>query len=55
MFEFTWNIMMFDKQVEMVDEFRKTVAEDGSMVRQLIMGSGKTTVICLPFTSSETL
>ena len=43
-FEFTWNIMMFDKQVEMVNEFRNTVAEDGSMVRQLIMGSGKTTV-----------
>ena len=29
----------------MVDEFRRTVDSGGSMVRQLIMGSGKTTVV----------
>lgn len=51
--------MLFAKQVEMVDEFRKSVAIDGSMVRQLIMGSGKTTVIspllCLMLADKEHL
>ena len=44
-FEFTWNLVLFPAQVEMVTEFKKTVASGGSLVRQLIMGSGKTTVV----------
>mmetsp|Transcript_7246 Transcript_7246/g.21392 ORF Transcript_7246/g.21392 Transcript_7246/m.21392 type:complete len:5155 (-) Transcript_7246:1654-17118(-) len=58
-FEFTWNIMLFAKQIDMVDEFRKAVNSNGSMVRQLIMGSGKTTVIspllCLMLADKEHL
>ena len=44
-FEFTWNLVLFKAQIDMVSEFRKTVLAGGSVVRQLIMGSGKTTVV----------
>jgi hypothetical protein len=44
-FEFIWNILLRRKQVDMVDEFRKRISDGGSLCRQLIMGSGKTTVV----------
>jgi len=44
-FEFIWNIVLRDAQVEMIDEFLKVLHAGGSLCRQLIMGSGKTTVI----------
>jgi len=44
-FEFVWNIMLFKAQLEMVREFKHTVDGGGSLVRQLIMGSGKTTCV----------
>jgi hypothetical protein len=44
-FEFIWNLMLREAQVEMIDEFMTTLNAGGSLCRQLIMGSGKTTVI----------
>jgi hypothetical protein len=58
-FEFIWNILLRKKQVEMVTEFRETLKEGGSLCRQLIMGSGKTTVVspllCLMLGDKEQL
>eukprot|EP01012_Entosiphon_sulcatum_P009332 TRINITY_DN1521_c0_g2_i1.p1 TRINITY_DN1521_c0_g2~~TRINITY_DN1521_c0_g2_i1.p1 ORF type:complete len:4962 (-),score=1074.52 TRINITY_DN1521_c0_g2_i1:73-14958(-) len=44
-FEFTWNIMLRKEQVEMVREFMSTLREGKSLVKQMIMGAGKTTVV----------
>ena len=43
-FEFTWNLLLRKGQLDMVKEFKQTVDAGGSVCRQLIMGSGKTTV-----------
>ena len=47
-FEFIHNIMLRDQQVELVQEFMSAVSDPqrGSTCQQLIMGAGKTTVVC---------
>eukprot|EP00457_Paulinella_chromatophora_P000002 gb/GEZN01000002.1/.p1 GENE.gb/GEZN01000002.1/~~gb/GEZN01000002.1/.p1 ORF type:complete len:6816 (+),score=1425.09 gb/GEZN01000002.1/:114-20561(+) len=44
-FEFTWNLLLRKKQVEIVDNFVATLRTGRSMVKQMIMGAGKTTVV----------
>eukprot|EP01087_Luapelamoeba_hula_P004848 TRINITY_DN1482_c0_g1_i1.p1 TRINITY_DN1482_c0_g1~~TRINITY_DN1482_c0_g1_i1.p1 ORF type:complete len:4317 (-),score=602.49 TRINITY_DN1482_c0_g1_i1:51-13001(-) len=44
-FEFTWNIMLRRSQVLLVREFISNLKMGKSMVRQMIMGAGKTTVV----------
>jgi len=44
-FEFCWNILLRKKQVEMVRDFVGAIREGKSMVKQMIMGAGKTTVV----------
>ena len=47
-FEFIHNVMLRDQQVELVQEFMSAVSDPkrGSTCQQLIMGAGKTTVVC---------
>ena len=42
-FEFTWNILLRKKQVEIVLDFVAQVKSGNSKVKQMIMGEGKTT------------
>jgi thiol-disulfide isomerase/thioredoxin len=44
-FEFTWNILLRQKQVEIVNDFISHVRAKSSKVKQMIMGAGKTTVV----------
>jgi len=44
-FEFTWNIMLRQAQVILVREFMGALRSGKSMVKQMIMGQGKTTVV----------
>ena len=44
-FEFTWNILLRKKQVEIVLDFMASLDKDQSKVKQMIMGAGKTTVV----------
>jgi len=44
-FEFTWNILLRERQVIMVREFMESMSNGKSMVKQMIMGQGKTTVV----------
>ena len=50
-FEFTWNLVLRPRQVNLVNEFTRAVMEgehaspSGGIVRQMIMGAGKTTVV----------
>ena len=44
-FEFVWNIQLRKKQVEIVDDFRHSLAHNHSKVKQMIMGAGKTSVV----------
>ena len=44
-FEFTWNILLRDKQVEIVTNFCESLCQGKSLVKQMIMGAGKTTVV----------
>ena len=44
-FEFMWNLMLRDKQVEIVNMFIKSLKSGDSKVKQMIMGAGKTTVV----------
>jgi hypothetical protein len=45
-FEFTWNLMLRKPQVEMVVDYLESIRTGKSMVKQMIMGAGKTTVVC---------
>ena len=45
-FEFTWNIVLRKKQVRLVNEFMDDFASGRAKTRQMIMGAGKTTVVC---------
>ena len=47
-FEFIHNVMLRDQQVQLVQEFMSAFADParGSTCQQLIMGAGKTTVVC---------
>mmetsp|Transcript_74196 Transcript_74196/g.197960 ORF Transcript_74196/g.197960 Transcript_74196/m.197960 type:complete len:3050 (-) Transcript_74196:601-9750(-) len=44
-FEFAWNLLLRQKQVEIVRDFVECVRSGGSKVKQMIMGAGKTTVV----------
>ena len=44
-FEFTWNILLRKKQVDIVCDFVAQVKSGNSKVKQMIMGAGKTTVV----------
>jgi superfamily II DNA or RNA helicase len=44
-FEFVWNIQLRQKQVEIVNDFRRSITEGRSKVKQMIMGAGKTSVV----------
>ena len=44
-FEFTWNILLRKKQVDIVNDFVEQVKSGNSKVKQMIMGAGKTTVV----------
>ena len=45
MFEFTWNIQLRQMQVALVRDFMESISEGKSVVKQMIMGNGKTTVV----------
>ena len=45
-FEFVSNILLRKRQVELVNDFVNSAKEGKSSVHQMIMGAGKTTVIC---------
>lgn len=44
-FEFAWNILLRQKQVEIVNDFVGHIKAGSSKVKQMIMGAGKTTVV----------
>ena len=44
-FEFTQGILIRKSQVQLIDKFMRTVSNGKSMVNQMIMGAGKTTVV----------
>jgi hypothetical protein len=44
-FEFIWNIQLRQKQVDIIDDFRRALANNVSKVKQMIMGAGKTSVV----------
>lgn len=44
-FEFTWNILLRKAQVILVRDFMGALRSGKSMVKQMIMGQGKTTVV----------
>eukprot|EP01033_Poteriospumella_lacustris_P010457 gene10460-7435_t len=44
-FEFVWNIQLRLKQVEIVNDFRRSIKDGRSKVKQMIMGAGKTSVV----------
>lgn len=45
LFEFTWNLVLRDRQRELVMEMFQAVETGTSLVKQMIMGAGKTTVV----------
>jgi hypothetical protein len=44
-FEFSQDILIRKAQIQLIDQFIRVVAKGGSMVNQMIMGAGKTTVV----------
>jgi len=44
-FEFTWNIILRESQVKLVREFMDSLRNNRSLVKQMIMGAGKTTTV----------
>lgn len=58
-FEFTWNILLRRGQVEMVRTIYSSVKKGESIVKQMIMGASKTTVVgpllCLLLADGESL
>ena len=46
LFEFTWNILLRKSQVRMVRDYVHNIQSGQSAVKQMIMGAGKTTVVC---------
>jgi hypothetical protein len=63
-FEFTWNLLLRSRQVELVREFAQSVGRSpdrrgSGIVKQMIMGAGKTTVVgpllCLLLADGDSL
>ena len=46
LFEFTWSILLRKSQVEIVNEYLHNLEQGVSTVKQMIMGAGKTTIVC---------
>ncbi|TDH74318.1 hypothetical protein CCR75_003035 [Bremia lactucae] len=44
-FEYVFDILLRDRQVQMIDSFTMSLAKGNSRVQQMIMGAGKTTVV----------
>ena len=44
-FEFTWNLVMRRRQFELVQDMYSSITRNESVVKQMIMGAGKTTVV----------
>ncbi|RMX67281.1 hypothetical protein DD238_002126 [Peronospora effusa] len=44
-FEYVFDILLRDRQVQMIDSFLTSLARGNSRVQQMIMGAGKTTVV----------
>lgn len=44
-FEFVWNIQLRKKQVSIINDFRNSLQNGNSKVKQMIMGAGKTSVV----------
>ncbi|RLN51178.1 hypothetical protein BBJ28_00003521 [Nothophytophthora sp. Chile5] len=44
-FEYVFDILLRDRQVQMIDSFLASLASGNSRVQQMIMGAGKTTVV----------
>ncbi|KAL4094321.1 hypothetical protein PRIC1_009982 [Phytophthora ramorum] len=44
-FEYVFDILLRDRQVQMIDSFLTSLAKGNSRVQQMIMGAGKTTVV----------
>ena len=44
-FEFVWNIQLRKKQVDIINDFRDSLSNNRSKVKQMIMGAGKTSVV----------
>ena len=45
LFEFTWNILLRKAQIDLVHEFLGSVRAGKPLVKQMLMGGGKTTVV----------
>ena len=52
-FEFTWNIQLRKMQVQLVNEVMSELMEGRSLVKQMIMGNGKTTVVGMTHTHTH--
>lgn len=46
LFEFTWSILLRKSQVEIVNEYLENLRNGVSTVKQMLMGAGKTTIVC---------
>jgi len=46
LFEFTWSILLRKSQVEIVNEYLDNLRNGVSTVKQMLMGAGKTTIVC---------
>lgn len=44
-FEFTWNLVLRSRQRALIEEIHSSICDDRSIVKQMIMGAGKTTVV----------
>eukprot|EP00760_Papus_ankaliazontas_P009215 PhM_4_TR13981/c0_g1_i1/m.81553 len=45
LFEFTWNITLRSRQIELIGDMHSNLCNNKSLVKQMIMGAGKTTVV----------
>jgi hypothetical protein len=45
LFEFTWNLVLRDRQMQLIHDMYGSIINDQSIVKQMIMGAGKTTVV----------
>ena len=46
LFEFTWSILLRKSQVQIVNEYLSNLKSGASTVKQMLMGAGKTTIVC---------
>ena len=46
LFEFTWSLLLRKSQVQIVNEYLANLQSGVSTVKQMLMGAGKTTIVC---------